>query len=453
MIKPGYKIYVGYEFEVEKKTNNLIEVSRPITGFETNRIHSYHGSRHYTELGLWRLEYDASLRNGAEFISPPIPMEESFEMMREFFQATTKAGAGTSIRCGCHTNICLVYGGKILKMNENAMLYNLDWRLLCSLWPDRLKTNNKFCKYLNILFKNISASTAPLSATKLDHFGRAVFNNYHGFITRKPSHWNKVGTYYELRFPGGEDYHLHPEKIETTVKHFSEVLNNSRLAACKTLDKAHDRKITSYINRKTKCDIDLPYFNNTIENNTKSISKLKNVKHLIKANNKGVAHNLLLSMMLDIIYAQKTTQDKSFSFYQKKYVDKCEKFMIELAKAMNKESTLYHICKLCFVYTRETGNQTSSMLDNLQPLLGIKDVEFTIPKGEEDLQKLWLVRYLYALPEQTKNVLVKSMKSNRVKSLLNKLIQDNRYLEPKFCKFINRISMEYSNNGTRNVKR
>ena len=448
--KNKYVLYVGYEFEVEDNIHPLMDKAIPITKYKSKKVYSYHGEKRNTNKGLWRVERDASLHNGAEFISPPVPMEESFEMMRKFFRTIIEAKSCTSTRCGCHTNICLTYNGRILKMNENAMICNIDWRLLCSLWPDRLKTKNAYCKYINQILKDNDNS---LNLKNKNEFAGTLFTHYHGFITRKPSSWNKKGMYYELRFPGGEDYHLYPEKIETTVKHFSEVLDRSRLAICRTQNKDHNRKIISYINRKANYNINIPTFNRVMESNIKNISKLKNIKCFINSNNKRSVYNLLLAMVHDIVCIKKTTESESFSFYHKKHVDNCKNFITELTKTINKENILYYICKICFIFTRETGEQTGNVLKNLQLLLGIEGVKFTIPKDEKDLHKLWLVRYLYMLPEETECVLIKSMKSNRVKSLLNKLARNNRYLEPKFCEFINHVSTEYLNNDKRNINR
>jgi hypothetical protein len=196
--KSKYILYVGYEFEVEGNLQSLMQKAIPITNYKSGRIYSYHSKVDDTSKGLWRVERDASLYNGAEFISPPILMEDSFKMMRGFFQAITEAKSDTNTRCG-----------------------------LCSLWPDRLKNKNVYCKYISHILKE---NDSFLKLKNKREFAKNLFNYYHGFITRKPSKWNKEGIYYELRFPGGTDYHLHPEKIETTVRHFNEVLDKSRLA-------------------------------------------------------------------------------------------------------------------------------------------------------------------------------------------------------------------------------
>jgi hypothetical protein len=156
-------------------------------------------------------------------------------------------------------------------------------------------------------------------------------------------------------------------------------------------------------------------------------------------------------MVFDIIYIKKSTSNRPF--YRKTNVNKWKNFAIKMIKTINKENVIYYIYKFCYIYAYGTGNPITTMIDSVKTLLQIDGIKFTIPKEERDLHKLWLVNYLDKLPKQYEHVLVESITNNRIKILLNKLVQNKRYLEPKFCKFINHMSTEHSNNDTRYISR
>lgn len=443
-VKDKYVLQVGYEFEVETNITSLIKHAIPVTNCNFNGVSQYHNGTNDTAEGLWRLEHDASLRNGAEFISPPIPMEDSFSMMKEFFQSIKAANGLTTERCGCHTNICLMYNGRILKMNENALICNINWQLLYALWPGRLKKRNSFCESINNI---LDQSRYIPQLNKKKEFANRILNYTHGFIVRKQSLLNKKGIYYELRFPGGEDYHLHPEKIEDTVRHFNEVLYKSRLSVCRTQNVDHNKKIVSYINRKAKHNKNFPHFNGTVKTDLANILNLKSIKHFNTSGDKQFIYNSLIGMLIDIIYIKKTIHKNS------KYGESRKDFLISLIKTINKENVIYYIYKFAFVYGNATNLPYDNLLSNVNSLLKTGDFKFTIPKKERDLNKLWLLPLLPLLPDQTKDILIKSITSNRIKILADKLIQNRRCLEPKFFKFINNISTRYLDDIPRNRTR
>jgi hypothetical protein len=412
--KSKYILYVGYEFEVEGNLQSLMQKAIPITNYKSGRIYSYHSKVDDTSKGLWRVERDASLYNGAEFISPPILMEDSFKMMRGFFQAITEAKSDTNTRCGCHINMCLTYNGKILKMNENAIVCNIDWRLLCSLWPDRLKNKNVYCKYISHILKE---NDSFLKLKNKREFAKNLFNYYHGFITRKPSKWNKEGIYYELRFPGGTDYHLHPEKIETTVRHFNEVLDKSRLAVCRTKDDFKNKKIISYINRVYKQQlVEIPSFRSlkNTPSDFKKIDKLKNIKDITSTKHTNYLSKKLLGLVTQI------TSKLRF-----KPVCLHEQLCLKLVKTINEEHVVYYIIKYFVVSHYVFFKANITFFINL---LNLEQIKFTVPVNEFDTDKLWVIKLTLFLNNSSRNNIINttknSMKSTRMTALWNKMLAE-----------------------------
>ena len=109
-----------------------------------------------------------------------------------------------------------------------------------------------YCMRLSNIMNNIKKdfrikkSDNMLTTSKM--LSRVILGQYHGFMVKKKSLVTAKGYYYELRFLGGIDYHLYPEKIETTVRHFSDVLKKS-IYASEESNLKKNRKIISYVNR------------------------------------------------------------------------------------------------------------------------------------------------------------------------------------------------------------
>ncbi|NIA10696.1 MAG: hypothetical protein GWP10_13455 [Nitrospiraceae bacterium] len=373
-----YDIYVGYEFEIEGSIASLIEKTRSLTDYKQDYPCDYHDSVTNTKRGRWRVEKDASLHDGAEFISPPQKLEESLVTMRSFLKLVRENGSITTERCGCHTNMSLVGRGKILKINENALLSNINWRFLYSLWGNRLRSND-YCKNMSTIFNSYKQRANNIKMLNLKDI---ILAKNHNFITKKSSLTLKKGAYYELRFPGGVNYSSHPDKIEKTVRYFGNLLIESR----QTINKRrYNKKIISYINRVYKG------YNNK--------SKLIDIESLSKTKADIITNNKVLKTLNYIKY---TDRDRA-----------------KLRKMISKDMIYYFIK---YVYFNIDMRSTINTLRSLE-----RFKTFSIPKSENDTNKLWLTNIYEQLSSIEKNTIIKSIKNKKVLKIFNKMITNINY--------------------------
>lgn len=245
-------ITLGFEFEVEGNDRDiyeLIDASTHITGLTEHYIEDYHDTRYKTGEGLWRVEKDETV-SGAEFISPPMDYYTAKEMCKKFFKAIDDAdGVDTSSRCGLHVGMSI--NGNLDGIDLPSIIPNVNYRLLATLWPDRmleehsycnnlkkmLKTINIFCTNSSISNYNTKPSTASMSKRWMD--------SAYSFI--KTKYYDNV-RYIEFRVPGGIDYHLKFDALFTSIDHISDILlGRTKLSKKKTV-----KKMYSYLNRSYK---------------------------------------------------------------------------------------------------------------------------------------------------------------------------------------------------------
>ena len=404
-----YETYVGYEFEVENRIKSLIDNSRHITNYEGSTIRAYHSTKDRSRTGLWRIEQDESLtNNGAEFISPVQKLEHSIETMKTFLTAIKENGSITSTRCGCHINMSLMYHGRIIKLDEDALLSNINWRLLFSLWKNRLLNLNPYCKNLSSIFRHMKQHRASRhkKISIKSGFGNEIFRNNHGFIVKKQSLTLKKGTYYELQFPGGLDYHKYPDKIETTVRHFDEILKKSRQTIC---NNKINKKIITYINRTQATD--LPPSLLTAENMDKclSIKAFANTyQPCIDLDFKvlTMARNIVTILMPPVTYGLTKRNTK------------------KLKRLVCKNHLCYYFLKYSSVNCYK-----HSFFDDFNPLDYFRKagVELTIPEEESDLDKLWLAKVYTQLDTKEQKHITNSIKSKKIKNIFNKMLNNEDY--------------------------
>jgi len=413
-----YDTYVGYEFEVEHSIENLIKNAYSLTNYD-GAVMDYHRTMDRTANGLWRVEFDGSLSNGAEFISPVQKMEQSFKTMRKFFDIVKENGSTTSHRCGCHINISLMYKGRILKIDSSALLYNLNWELLYSLWPNRLKENQSYCENLTTIL-NSAYIFEKFSVRKISsrNFGTHIFSAKYPFIKIKSSLINKRGRYFELRFPGGENYHLYPDKIEKTTTHFAEALKKSRVTC--THSNTYDRKIISYINRVQKCKnnfVQFPLFFGNFCSAT-NIRRLETLEHL-DLYNKSDGYNYVYNVT------------KLLEILSKAYIDK------PIVNTLNRRPIIYKCVKCYIMYSY---NYNASLLKRLIRNMTRYEIELIIPPNESDIEKLWLIKIFPILNKKYKNTILKSVKSEKIKAVLrNSLHKSTAEISTMCSKFVKRL--------------
>lgn len=255
-------MYVGFEIEVEtcrdgsghvshdnESLYNLIEEARPITGWARNQgISRYHHHEYRTEQGLWRVESDASLINGVEFIMPPVNKNTAFSLLEKLFKLIDESGCTTSSRCGLHLNIS--DNTRTLGLvNIGHFITNVNYQLLVSLWPDRLKEYNTYClgfKHILASILNNGIDTLGSNKKEQETFQKRLLNSHNNMINVRFDRTGTIEERFEIRAMGGKDYHKKLEKIETTTNMFEEVLKKS----CEICKRTYtNKKIISYINR------------------------------------------------------------------------------------------------------------------------------------------------------------------------------------------------------------
>lgn len=408
--------FIGFEFEIEKKIMSFINklIQDDIIKCKHNFICEYHSTKNHTKKGLWRIEKDCSLENGVEFISPPQKLEQAIKTMRVFLNAVKEHGSTTSCRCGCHINMSLMNRGKILKIDEDELLTNINWRLMSFLWGNRLTKNNLYCKNLNSIFTQIKSSTfdAYRSVSNKSGIGNELFTRLNGCIMKKNSLISNKGVYYELRFPGGLNYHKHLNKIEQTVRHFSEILEKSRKSSCN--NKKVNKKIVSYINRlhsvnfswmelikrKTVLISTIKTFANNCQKKTGYPYPTKQ-DHKMKSLVNGITNKVLNSI-----------------------VDFDEKNRAKVRSVVCRNHLFYYFLKYAFFNYNKNKNYI-----NFNPLPNFKNmaIDLTIPKEESDFDKLWLATIYSIMTEKEKIHIIKSIKSNKAKVIFKKMTEDNIY--------------------------
>ena len=407
--------YVGYEFEIERKITSLIDrlMRNDIINCKHKFVCDYHSTKDYTSQGLWRIEKDCSLQYGAEFISPPQKLEQSIETMRTFLSTVKEHGSLTSVRCGCHINMSLMSRGKILKINEDELLTNINWRLMSFLWGTRLTKLNVYCRNLNNMFTQIKKRTFNIHSlvSNKSGIGNVMFTRRNSCIVKKTDLMSKKGLYYELRFPGGVDYHKHPDKIEQTVRHFSEILEKSRKSSCD--NKKVNKKIVSYINRLNAVNFS---WSELLKRKTILISTIKELANTYQkevgyqTEQDRVIKTLATGILNVLLRRAVTTFNK--------------KNKIKLRSVICRNHLFYYFLKYAFFNYSCNKNYV-----NFNPLLYFKNmaIEMAVPKEESDFDKLWLATVYPVMTEKEKICIIKSIKSNKAKVIFKKMTEDSTY--------------------------
>lgn len=255
-------MYVGFEIEVElckddqgrpqpNKNNlyNLIEKAYPITGWPRSRgISRYHHHEDLTEQGLWRVETDASLVNGAEFVMPPVNKDTAFCLLEKFFKLIDGSECTTSSRCGLHLNIS---GDNYTldRVNIGHFIANINHRLLVALWPDRVKEYSTYCIGLrHILTSMLNGGVAGFKLDKREQeiFQERILSSHNYMVNVRLDRNRARKERFEIRTMGGKNYHKKLEEIKTTTNMFEKVLKDS----CEVCKHTYtNKKIISYINR------------------------------------------------------------------------------------------------------------------------------------------------------------------------------------------------------------
>lgn len=406
-----YDTYVGFEFEVERKIKSLISVLASVVNFKYQFICDYHSTKPFSKEGFWRIENDSSLSCGAEFISPPQKLEQSIETMKTFLDIVKKHGSSTSARCGCHINMSLTKRGKVLKINEDELLANINWRLMSFLWKNRLIKFNPYCRNMSSMFSQIKKQTNGVQSfmSSKAGIGHELFSKRHACIVKKPSMITSDGNYYELRFPGGLDYHRYPDKIEQTVRHFSEILEKSREASCS--NKAN-KKIVSYINRLHVTDFTWQKLLKRKNNLIPTIKTFANTYQ--KQVGYQTGQDLTIKGLTNSVANVMSNRFGNYNSEQRK----------KLKTVVCKNHLFYYFLKYAFF--NFNGNKKYGFFNPLYSF-GHTEIHLTVPKEESDFDKLWLSSVYCAMEKKEQMHIMRSIKSNKAKVIFEKMTKDSEY--------------------------
>ena len=443
-------VYVGFEIEVEdkqifdhKKENiyKLIELAYPITKLQIDGpIPRYHTSEYLSGIGKWRIEQDASLINGAEFIMPPLEKDIALETLREFFELIEKAYCKVTDQCGLHLNIS-GNDQKVNNVNLGYFLSNVNYRLLNKLWPNRVNFNT-YCRGPALLINGITYDkrisslnfyNTPLVDLTQESVERTLLKGHNNMINLcENTHGDRLR--FEIRTMGGKDYHKEFKKIEITTNAFAELLeksynNNTRI----------NKRMVSYVNRIKKRrepqnNIWIPLSNSSssipISNSSSSNSSipalqtlktnLNGIKNIHKKDPKEILKSLCNT------YGHRVGCCDTFCFFLINRINAClvawrPHFANNIIKLTNE--AIYHFIKYIncnpTVFDEKSCNQLIKKYMTGKITLHSNKIKLTIPKNEQQRDIIWLAKYMHLFNQEIRQEYVDKL-SNPMLRFINK---------------------------------
>ena len=225
---PHYS-YGGSESGNEYDADNARDLARNLSNSLNVRAvasSGYHSTKR--QEGLWIIEPDGSLEADegdmpAEFISPPMPLQECLTKMREFFEWAKGEGAYTNESTGLHVGVSLPgIGG------------NIDYVKLALFLGDKYvldlfdRDGNTYCKsaFDKISRDITSKMTDETMADKLEMMRLGLSREALLAITNGMGHGkytsiNLKGDYVEFRSMGGANYLDTIDLVINTVQRFA----------------------------------------------------------------------------------------------------------------------------------------------------------------------------------------------------------------------------------------
>lgn len=210
--------------ELARDLGNSLEIRVTASG-------GYHSTKR--QEGLWIIEPDSSLEADdgdmpAEFISPPMPLQECLTKMRQFFEWAKDNGAYTNESTGLHVGISLP------SSRGDFAGGNIDYVKLALFLGDQYvldlfdRDGNTYCKSaFDKISRDISAKTTEESmASMLDQMRQGLSQRALNLITSNMSHGkytsiNLKGDYVEFRSMGGANYLDTVDLVISTVQRFA----------------------------------------------------------------------------------------------------------------------------------------------------------------------------------------------------------------------------------------
>ena len=215
----------GNEYDVDNARGLARDLENEL-GVRVTAASGYHTTRR--QEGLWIIEPDSSLEADegdmpAEFISPPMPLQECLTKMREFFAWAKDNGAYTNESTGLHVGVSLPnVGGNIdytklaLFLGDKYVLDNFD------------RDGNTYCKSaFDKISRDINSKTTEESmANMLDQMRSGLSQTALNSITSNMGHGkytsiNLKGDYVEFRSMGGANYLDTVDLVISMVQRFA----------------------------------------------------------------------------------------------------------------------------------------------------------------------------------------------------------------------------------------
>jgi hypothetical protein len=438
-------MYVGFEIEVETESSNirhdkdalydLIEAVYPITGWSRRQgISGYHRHESRTEQGLWRVETDASLVNGAEFVMPPVNKDTAFSLLEKLFELIDESKCTTSKRCGLHLNIS-DNTRTLNRVNIGYFITNVNYRLLAALWPDRVKSYSTYCVgFKHVLMNMLNNGAANLESDKKEQetFQKSLLSNHNSMINVRLDRARVLEERFEIRTMGGKDYHKKLREIKITTNMFEEMLERSYGVCKRTYT---NKKIISYINRvnnrqKTRNYIWIPTRHTLLAESGQK--KLTANLYSIRNIHEHGAWELLDSFKIRYRAPHyKAHRYKSFDSYcagmletvNRRVFSNTDMWGQETAKTRNAliirltNEAIYHIVKYMSnnptVYPPFLCNKIIKKYMTGRTRIGDTKMALTIPENEKQRDIVWLSRHMYIFNNETRqryiNMLSKHM--------------------------------------------
>jgi len=426
------KIYTGFEIEIEaidQSTNyehytlakneilNLANKTVRITNTNLQNIENYHFNRTDFNSTAWRLEEDGSLVNGAEFISPPEPIDISIKKLFNFLDYIDDSKCTTSDKCGLHVNMSA--DNKTLDgIDIPTFVTLINQRLLFKLWGQRMKDYH-YVRNMQKIFRLrqhyiLSTYNSRDSIdTRIKSVSDIILENRYNFVNIRTANGKK---YIEIRVIGGKNYHKKKEEIKQTVEHFEKILKQAKTP--QPLHKKTCQKIISYVNRISHSDNEDIFIPNRYTNlllpEEAFANKIKQLENIHK-----YCVNSFLRKLGKCWYVS-TNKHASI----RKYFDECINFMLGnvIVSSFKKRCDYidyinYHYIK--FIYNNFNRKQCSRcLLDyKLERFYGL-----CLPNDEPKRNILWMLKLMRTLPMRDRKRFVNKLPMQLVNYISNKKI-------------------------------
>lgn len=419
-------IYVGFEIEIEDtdrrapfcldNIRKLIDKTTHITGWKSQfGILPYHQSFSYNEKGKWGVESDASILNGAEFVSPAEEKDDALHALEEFLSYVDEAKCCTLDSCGLHLNIS-ANNKTVEGMDKSYFLSNINQGLLYALWGRRLKGTNTYC----VPIKKILAYTRPLSILDRDIQNVLLAGKYRYVNNRTTNGSNRL----EIRVMGGAGYHKKIKEIKKTTNMFCDLLEKSY----EETQPRSKKRIISYVNRIQNKKIKnynlwIPYRNQVLGTNS-FFYMLNSIKLALEKRKYPEELDNILERRFSMANNAWEAYCSCLSNFLRSYISDRRLDSLFTEKAIQKTNETYYYV---FKHLDKIGHTIPMRMFNLF-LNGrsyITDEHYailTVPKNEKVIDAFWLCKYSEKLSNNAKTCFVKGLSLSALRFIKKKEI-------------------------------